>query len=131
MSLDSQIASLRTTLAGMGDAIEMNSSDSPPATIEGGWFRSGKLPRDPQNSFGVPALEIENKPNKSDPGSKVLRTGVNGAYWYNPANGSVRARVAAQPTASATLDLYNRVNETAYTSTGVLGNFVYAGFTGS
>ena len=130
-SLEADTASLRTTLAGMRDAIEVHSSGSPPATIDGSWFRSGKLPRHPQNSFSAPAVQIDGTANKFDPAYKVLKAGVPGAYWYNPANGSVRARVTAQSTAGATLDFYNRVNDTDYTSTSALGNFTASGIGGS
>jgi len=38
------------------------------------------------------------------------------AYWYNPDNGIVRARVTPQETVSDTLALYNEVNNTAVTA---------------
>jgi len=105
VSMDTQVASIRSSLTAMHDAIDMNSPGKPPPTIEGSWFRSGKLPTHPQNSFGVTALQIDNTANKLDPIAKVLKVGAPGAYWYNPATAMIRARVAAQATTEATLDL--------------------------
>ncbi|WP_428388648.1 type II secretion system protein [Mucisphaera sp.] len=39
-----------------------------------------------------------------------------GIYWYNALNGAFRARVPEQATEQATIDLYNRVNNTSVTS---------------
>jgi hypothetical protein len=57
---------------------------------------------------------------------KVLKSGAPAAYWYNPTNGVVRARVGSVGTADETLEFYNEVNDSAETA---LGNYSSAGGT--
>ena len=91
-----------------------------PETIDAAWFARGVLPDHPENRFGVPAIQVLSDPALQHPSAKVLKTGVAGAYWYNTSNGVVRARVADQGSAAATLDLYNRVN---HSNESGLGNY--------
>ena len=55
------------------------------------------------------------------PANKVLKGSMPGAYWYNPQNGIVRARVTDQGSSAATLQLYNDVNQSAETDLGNYG----------
>jgi prepilin-type N-terminal cleavage/methylation domain-containing protein len=91
-----------------------------PRTIEPDWFAGGKLPEHPDNSFGVPTLQVQKDPGRLHPGQKVLKPGLGGAYWYNPLEGTFAARVADQGSQAETLASYNRVNQSSETS---LGNY--------
>ena len=90
------------------------------ATIDASWFASNQLPSHPENIFGVPSIQTLNTPGTMHPTLKVLKTGVAGAFWYNPAEGVFRARVADQGSSAATLDLYNEVNGS---NEAALGNY--------
>lgn len=91
-----------------------------PSEIEADWFAAGTLPSHPQNSFGVPAVQVVVQPGRQHPTQRVLATGVAGAYWYNSADGIVRARVADQGSENETLKFYNLVNQCDIDS---LGNY--------
>lgn len=98
-----------------------------PPTIDPGWFING-LPGHPENQAGEPAVETVNASGTLHPTNKVLKAGVGGAYWYNSAEGVVRARVADQGSSSATLAHYNAVNGS---SEAALGNYGGGGGGGS
>jgi prepilin-type N-terminal cleavage/methylation domain-containing protein len=106
-----EIASLQTNLRHMRVMIEQYQATHGvfPDTIQAAWFATG-IPSHPQNSFGVPAIQVEAKPASSDPANKTLLATSPGAYWYNSANGSVRARVTRQATMAKTNALYAQVN---------------------
>ena len=55
------------------------------------------------------------------PLQKVLKTGVGGAFWYNSANGAIRARVTDQGSSTATIDAYNLVNDSSESNLGNYG----------
>lgn len=82
-----------------------------PATIEASWFEGMQLPEHPENDMGEPTIHVLSAAGTSHPTNKVLKAGVGGAFWYNPAEGVIRARVADQGTSAATLDAYNAVNQ--------------------
>lgn len=106
-----EIASLQTNLRLMRIMIEQYQATHGefPDTIQSTWFAGG-IPDHPQNNFGVPAVQVEAKPASSDPANKMLLANSPGAYWYNSANGSVRARVLRQTTMAKTNALYDEVN---------------------
>ncbi len=80
-----------------------------------------EIPQHPQNTFGVATLETVFDPLLVDPDSKVLKAGVSGSYWYNWANGIVKARVIDVGTEAATIDFYNEVNGTDINDLGNYG----------
>ena len=95
-----------------------------PSTIEAEWFAGSRLPEHPQNDFELPPIQVLNQPGLLHPTNKVLKSGVAGAYWYNPAEGVIRARVADMGTAEATQQLYDVVNGSGGLS---LGNYQSGG----
>ena len=104
---------------------------SPPAELDPTWFVEGHLPGNPENVIGVPAVETTSTEGMIHPANKVLKTGVGGAFWYNAAHGIIRARVAERATAAATLDVYNRVNQSSENNLGNYGGGAGSGGGGS
>lgn len=82
-----------------------------PRTIDPAWFGSSP-PRNPFITLDHPWLEIatDEQSNLIDPPIRQALTPDVAAYWYNPANGIVRARVGPSVTDAGAVDLYNRVN---------------------
>ncbi|GJM23825.1 MAG: hypothetical protein DHS20C16_02400 [Phycisphaerae bacterium] len=123
-SQDVTRSTLQTSLDILRDGAELMRQKSPtsdyPTTIDSTWFSSGVGPTHPENSFGVTNVEVEDASGKSHPTNKVLKAGIGGAFWYNPAEGIIRARVADQGTSNSTLTFYNQVNES---SESALGNY--------
>ncbi|HNO78969.1 MAG TPA: type II secretion system protein [Phycisphaerae bacterium] len=117
-------STLQTTLDVLEDRIELARQKSPtgeyPSSIDSTWFASGIGPEHPENSFGVANVEVESAAGQSHPTNKVLKAGIGGAFWYNPAEGIVRARVADQGSSAATQAFYNEVNDSNEAS---LGNY--------
>jgi prepilin-type N-terminal cleavage/methylation domain-containing protein len=101
-----------------------SASGSYPDTVEAAWFAGQVLPSHPENSFGVPAIEVVDDAGEMHPDNKVLKASVAGAFWYNAADGAFRARVADQGSAAATLDFYNYVNQS---NEAGLGNYAGGG----
>ncbi len=86
-----------------------------PDQIEPAWFVARKLPTNPFAPNPKSAVEISDSadPAEFHPEAKVyLADGskADTAYWYNPANGAIRARVANRSTVASTIKLYNVVN---------------------
>lgn len=105
---------LRTAVDSMVSAVEIRSAyKGRIATISPGWFSGNKYPEHPYNSYGVPPMQIANLPGVAHPVSAVLSDAALGAYWYNRANGTVRARVPWQGSRDATVELYSYVNNVA------------------
>lgn len=127
-SQNATLSTLQTTLDTLRDSAELMRQKSPtseyPATVDSTWFASGIGPKHPENVFGVANIEVEDASGKTHPTNKVLITGIGGAFWYNPAEGIFRARVADQGTSSSTLTFYNQVNES---SESALGNYAGGG----
>ncbi len=121
---DSHAAGLQTTLSIVKTQIDrakfIGSSGAFPPAIDAAWFIGGSLPTHSQNAFGVAAVETVSDAALSHPTDKVLKSGVAGAYWYNAANGTFRARVSDQGSSAATLAFYNRVNQS---NESALGNY--------
>jgi prepilin-type N-terminal cleavage/methylation domain-containing protein len=121
-SRDADSAALRTTLANVHKRIgyEYQAASPPafPAAIDSAWFAVGAGLQHPENSFGVPDVETVNDPGTLHPADKILQAGVAGAFWYNSAEGIIRARVASQGNSTATLNYYNEVNASNESSLG-------------
>jgi len=121
-SQDANGATLKTTLASVRTLLDLQyQSATPPAfpaTIDSAWFAAGAGLTHPENTFGVPTVEIDNTANRTHPSNKVLSASSAGAFWYNPTNGLVRARVASQGSDAATLAFYNDVNGSAEVNLG-------------
>ena len=85
-----------------------------PRKVDAAWFGDAP-PRNTWVTGGRPWLEIASAEQASltDPVMRAVddRVGAELAeFWYNPANGSVRARVPCGASDRETLRLYNRVN---------------------
>ncbi|MEZ6212404.1 MAG: hypothetical protein R3B46_14375 [Phycisphaerales bacterium] len=88
-----------------------------PSTIDPSWFGS-RVPTNPLLSRDRPWVEVASsgETKLTDPPIRqVLGEGV-AAFWYNPANGIVRARVGAAVSDEKALDLYNEINGTSLRS---------------
>ena len=88
-------------------------SGSYPATIEDGWFVEGALPLNPLATDQTdPMIFYDTSATAAvtHPAAKTVT--VNGAFWYNPANGAFRSLVPAQSSPAETLELYNKANST-------------------
>lgn len=92
-----------------------------PAAIDPAWFAKNALPSHPGNSFGVPDVETVNTAGTLHPANKVLKAGVGGAFWYNAANGMIRARVTDMGSSASTLSAYNLINHSNETALGNYG----------
>ncbi len=92
-----------------------------PTAIDAAWFSSKQLPYHPDALAGVPQLQTVSSPTPTHPADKTITPSSAGAYWYNSANGNFRARVRDQGSAAATLELYNRVNQSALTNLSETG----------
>lgn len=79
--------------------------------IDPAWFPEGR-PLNPwflNHNRNWVDVDVRADSARFDPDS--IDTSRHGAgWWYNPANGIIRARVPAQKTSRATLDLYESVN---------------------
>ena len=124
-SQQATISTLRSSLHSIRVQIDFQHQNDPdggfPATIDTAWFAGNALPAHPGNSFGVPAVEVVNDGTISHPANKVLTTGVGGAFWYNSANGAIRARITDLGSSTATLDAYNLINDSSESGLGNYG----------
>lgn len=88
-----------------------------PSTIDPAWFGE-RVPTNPLLSRDRPWVEVASSGESKltdPPIRQVLGEGV-AAFWYNPANGIVRARVGAAVSDEKALDLYNEINGTTLRS---------------
>ncbi len=85
-----------------------------PVTIQATWFRGGRLPKHPARPDGVPLFEVVSEPGVEDPDNIVLDENSSGAYWYNRAEGLVRARVPMDDSEEDTEEVYFQVNEDGF-----------------
>jgi prepilin-type N-terminal cleavage/methylation domain-containing protein len=112
-SHDAIEATLRSTVASVDRQVKYRRAKSPigsyPETIDSSWFAGG-LPGHPENSFGVPLIEIDATAGRIHPVDKVLDADAAGAFWYNPTEGVFRARVTDQGSSAKTLEFYTSVN---------------------
>jgi len=88
-------------------------------TIVPAWF-GGELPPNMLLDADRPWMEVASveQADWQHPWPLFDTTGHDSAFWYNPALGIVRARVAMLATDEQTLAAYNRINNTALTSLG-------------
>lgn len=85
-----------------------------PVTIDPAWFE-GAVPRNPLVSGDRPWLEIAG-PEDAELQHPRLRMAVDdtlASFWYNPYNGSLRARVPVTASDQEALNIYNTVNRTS------------------
>lgn len=88
-----------------------------PVTIDPAWFE-GAVPRNPLVSGDRPWLEIAG-PEDAELQHPRLRMAVNAtlaSFWYNPYNGSLRARAPVTASDQEALEIYNTVNRTNLTT---------------
>jgi len=85
-----------------------------PANIDATWFEGGTLPTNPLDPDATSFCNIADDVALLHPGTKTIH--VAGAFWYNKANGIIRARVTAGASTAETIALYNTVNATKVTS---------------
>jgi prepilin-type N-terminal cleavage/methylation domain-containing protein len=86
-----------------------------PTSIEAEWFVGRSIPVNPfaQDPDKMVILDSSDDPTLLHPPSKIYAddgSAADAAYWYNPANGMVRALICARPTQEDTIRLYNVVN---------------------
>ena len=89
-----------------------------PDRLEPAWF-GGDVPSNPLAAPDHAWLDVApDGDTKVHPPDPVLdpSSGVQAGFWYSPVAGVFRARVPAQLTVRATLELYNQVNGVALTS---------------
>ena len=105
---------LRANLASIKKQVDVHyhRTGSYPTQIEPEWFAAGRLPRHPQNEFGVPDFQVADRPGVFHPNITVLSATAPASYWYNVAGGIIRARVTESADTTKTLDFYNYVNRT-------------------
>ncbi len=83
-----------------------------PSVMSPLWFRSG-LPMNVAVPGWHPWLDIAPPGDMSiHPPDPIITEQVQAGFWYNPNKGVFRARVERQWSESATLSLYNRLNQT-------------------
>jgi hypothetical protein len=87
-----------------------------PITVDPAWFQ-GSLPMNPLLGPEHPWVEIASAEQKNlmHPQERVASNKGLAKFWYNPAQGVVRARVPVGMSDAASLELYNFVNDTALT----------------
>lgn len=83
-----------------------------PDKLEASWFSDGP----PANALapeGQPWIEVAEPGDPNDhPYDLVIKDDSQAAFWYNPERGIIRARVSAQMSDRAALEMYNRLNGT-------------------
>ncbi|GAB4553247.1 MAG: hypothetical protein Tsb0013_15670 [Phycisphaerales bacterium] len=88
-----------------------------PVTIDPAWFE-GQTPANAMLKGARPWLEVA-APDQADLMHPVVRQAVDRstpAFWYNPGNGVVRARVPVMISDKAAIEAYNRINGSTITS---------------
>jgi hypothetical protein len=83
-----------------------------PESVNPEWFQ-GVLPANPLLDTMHPWLELADATQKTllHPPDRVAHDEKSAKFWYNPYLGVVRARVPVQVSDTATLELYNYVND--------------------
>lgn len=84
-----------------------------PATIDPSWFGQ-RVPTNPLLTRDRPWVEVasSSETKLTDPPIRQVLTDGIASFWYNPANGVVRARVGAAVSDEKALELYNEINGT-------------------
>lgn len=88
-----------------------------PAVLPERWFSGERYPEHPYNTFGVPAIHRVDRPGAEHPIAAVLTASSAGAFWYNAANGIVRARVPSRGSRAQTTAFYSEINGVASSDT--------------
>lgn len=85
-----------------------------PETVDPDWFM-GNLPANPLLDFNHPWLEVAGPDQKqlAHPLDRVANAPGIAKFWYNPHMGVLRARVPAEASDAAAIDLYNYINDSA------------------
>ena len=85
-----------------------------PDTVDPEWFK-GAIPRNELLTGNHPWVEIAGAAERSltHPMIKAVIGPQTAGFWYNPANGIVRARVPANISDEQSLELYNFINACA------------------
>lgn len=85
-----------------------------PTTIEAKWF-DGAPPINPLVPPNCPWIEVAGADDADldNPRVRIVLDSRTAGFWYNPALGIVRARVAPTASDKRAIDLYNLVNHTA------------------
>ena len=83
-----------------------------PVTVDPDWFTSG-LPGNPLLESTHPWIEIcdSNDWEQYHPVDPVAVSRKSAQFWYNPANGIVRARIPVGISDAASLKMYNHIND--------------------
>lgn len=89
-----------------------------PIAIDPVWFVNDELPLNPLVDADRPWLEVAapEQAGWQHPRPLFVVDRSTAMFWYNPALGIVRARVAIQTTDGQTLAMYNTTNKTRLTS---------------
>jgi type II secretory pathway pseudopilin PulG len=84
-----------------------------PQSIDGTWFKMGRLPDHAWTSAALIVETVSAGPNVIYPASKTFDAGDAAATnaWYNTSNGRFCVRVPAQTTDAGSLHLFNDVNK--------------------
>ncbi|MFT7642417.1 MAG: prepilin-type N-terminal cleavage/methylation domain-containing protein [Pirellulaceae bacterium] len=112
---DAKIALVQQHLSAMKNQIELQKAlhGSYPLEIEADWFAGG-IPKHPFNDGSVPDIHVlATFPDRQHPQYKIIDQF--GAYWYNPKNGMIRARIPNQRTTAKTLAAYNYIHNSKLT----------------
>src|SRR5690606_18145470 len=98
------------------EQVPLNSAGYPD-TVEVEWFEL-TVPRNPLLSADRPWLEVAGVEQRDElnPAKLTASDSTVAAFWYNPYQGIVRARVPAEVTDQTAISLYNRINGTNLTS---------------
>jgi prepilin-type N-terminal cleavage/methylation domain-containing protein len=111
---DSVASALAANVVHVGMVLDHQRQKTPdgswPAALQPSWFLSRTLPNHPDRLAGVPHVEVVSAPGQAHPADKVLTPTSPGAYWYNAADGTFRARVKDQGSEAETLAFYELVN---------------------
>ena len=119
---DARTAAAADSVRMMQDAIDVETARTGaiPLDVDPEWFSSHRLPANPfaSNPAIIVQVDATGDATMEHPRDKVyLANGsADGAFWYNPANGTIRARVEQRKTNAQTITLYNEVNRSDVTT---------------
>ncbi len=86
--------------------------DGFPRAISPRWFPSG-LPTNHLLPAEHPWIDVAPEGDRAEhPPDPIVDSAMQAGFWYNPSRGIFRARVPAQLSEAASIDLYNKVNHT-------------------
>ncbi len=96
--------------AAMRQAID--GDDGFPRAISPRWFPSG-LPTNNLLPAEHPWIDVAPEGDRAEhPPDPIVESAMQAGFWYNPSRGIFRARVPAQLSKAASIELYNKVNHT-------------------